>query len=439
MISLHKFTNHHYHEWGKLRKVGITIMIHSLQHMINALKSGVVPQYGIEYLCVGREKQLEEIHRALELVKENNGIVKVVNGEYGAGKTFFLQRIKLEALRHNFIVASIKVNEGFRLNHLQQLYYTIMHNLSILEKGETETSFEDIFDRWIKKIQDMSHKEASLEIKKILYALEKYNASFTRAITAYIRARINDDHELSSNIASWITGEENIPYQLKTKFDVIGGVDKTNALDFLKAFIKLIRFVGYSGIVILVDELELVMNERIDIRNKAYENIRYLIDECAMGELSNTMVIFAATNELLSNSERGIMSYQALYQRLGNPVDKKNTSLSDIRQPIIRLPNLTNDDMIKITENLLELYKEVYNIQPNISVDSLMNWALYMYREVEPDMKQINLRKFIMKITEVFDIIEQHPENTLLRSELKRQEKDGEIVYKAELKKREVT
>ena len=360
---------------------------HSLQHIINALKNGVVPQYGVEYLCVGRDKQLQEIIRGFNLIKENSGVVKIVSGEYGSGKTFFLQRMKLEALRNNFIVSSIKINQGFRLNHLQHLYYNIMHNLSILEDSEMDTSFEDIFDKWITKLQDMPSNMASAEIEKILHALEKYNASFSRAITSYIRARINNDKELSATIASWLTGEENIPYHLKAKFDVIGKVDKINALDFLKAFIKLAKIVGYNGIVILVDELELVMNERVDIRCKAYENIRYIIDECTIGELNHIMFVFTATNDLLSDSEKGIMSYEALYQRLGNPVDKNNSALSDMRQPILRLPRLSDEDFMKITTNMYEIYKEVYNIKPSISIESIMNWALYMYKEVEPDMK----------------------------------------------------
>ncbi|MCG8483458.1 MAG: ATP-binding protein [Clostridia bacterium] len=410
---------------------------HSLQHIINALKNGVVPQYGVEYLCVGRDKQLQEIIRGFNLIKENSGVVKIVSGEYGSGKTFFLQRMKLEALRNNFIVSSIKINQGFRLNHLQHLYYNIMHNLSILEDSEMDTSFEDIFDKWITKLQDMPSNMASAEIEKILHALEKYNASFSRAITSYIRARINNDKELSATIASWLTGEENIPYHLKAKFDVIGKVDKINALDFLKAFIKLAKIVGYNGIVILVDELELVMNERVDIRCKAYENIRYIIDECTIGELNHIMFVFTATNDLLSDSEKGIMSYEALYQRLGNPVDKNNSALSDMRQPILRLPRLSDEDFMKITTNMYEIYKEVYNIKPSISIESIMNWALYMYKEVEPDMKEINLRKFVMKVIEVFDIIEQHPDNTLLKSELKKTEKNGAIVFKAQFKKSE--
>lgn len=408
---------------------------HSLQHIINALKNGVVPQYGVEYLCVGREKQLQEINRGFNLIKDNNSVVKIVSGEYGAGKTFFLQRIKLEALRHNFIVSSIKINQGFRLNHLQHLYYNIMHNLSILEDSETDTNFEDIFDKWIAKLQNMPPNVASSEVEKILHALEKYNASFSRAVTSYMRARIKNDHELSGTISSWITGEENIPYHLKTKFDVIGKVDKINALDFLKAFIKLSKIVGYEGIVILVDELELVMNERVDIRCKAYENIRYIIDECTIGELKNVMFVFTATNDLLTNSEKGIMSYEALYQRLGNPVDKNNSALSDMRQPILRLPKLSEEDLMKVTINMYEVYKEVYKIKPGISIESIMNWALYMYKEVEPQMKEVNLRKFVMKVIEVFDIIEQHPDNTLLKSELRKIEKNGSMAFKAQLTK----
>ncbi|NLK72016.1 MAG: DUF2791 family P-loop domain-containing protein, partial [Clostridiales bacterium] len=309
----------------------------------------------------------------------------------------------------------------------------IMHNLSLLDKGETETSFEDIFDRWINKVRSMPSENASSEINKILETLEKYNASFARALTYYIRARINDDKEFSGAIASWISGEKNIPSQLKTKFEVIGSVDKVNTMDFLKAFIKLTKFMGLEGLVILIDELELIMNERADIRLKAYENIRYIIDECAIGELRNVMFVFAATDELLTNPEKGTFSYEALYQRLGDPADKKSKVVKDLRQPVISLPKLSEDDMLEITKKILEMHKEVYNTDPGISLESITNWALYMYKDVEPSLslKDVNLRKFIIKVLEILDAIEQNSNISLLRSELKRTDNNGELSFKA--------
>lgn len=301
--------------------------------------------------------------------------------------------------------------------------------MSILEKGETQTSFEDLFDKWINKIRTHPNQQASSEIKKILTSLEKYNESFARAMTAYIRARINDDAELASAIASWITGEENVPYHLKVKFDVVGNIDKMNVIDFLKAFIKLVNLLGFTGMIVLVDELELVMNERVDTRQKSYEIIRYFIDDCAMGELKNVMFVFAATNDLLNDSHKGIPSYEALSQRLGNPIDKKNSTLYDMRQPVLRLSKPSFDDYYNITQNVCRIYEELYGLKPKISMESIMNWTLCLYKEKDVELNQLNMRKYVMKLVEVLDIMEQHPHNSIFRTELKRIEKNNDVTF----------
>lgn len=400
-----------------------------LQQIIKALKSGVAPGMGVEYLCVGRDAEIAELQDSLNFVSQGNGSTKFICGDYGTGKTFLLQRMKLEALRKNFVVSSVKINQGFTFNQLQPIYYHILHNLSILERGETQTSFEDLFDRWIAKIRELPNQQASDEINHMLSSVGKYNESFARAMTAYIRARISGDFQLTAAIASWITGEENIPYQLKAKFNVIGNVDKINAIDFFKAFIKLIHMLGYGGIIVLVDELELVMNERIDIRHKSYEIIRYFIDDCATGELKNVMFVFAATNDLLNDPQKGISSYEALSQRLGDPADQKNSLLLDKRQPVLRLTKPSFDDLSKVTNKIYKIYEELFGLKPQISIESIMNWTLCMYKEKEPEMRGLNIRKYIMKLVEVLDIMEQHPDNAIFRTELKRIEKNNNITF----------
>lgn len=43
--------------------------------------------------------------------------------------------------------------------------------------------------------------------------------------------------------------------------------------------------IGYKGVVVIFDELELIRNVRHDLRNSAYENIRYLCDMTGKEEL----------------------------------------------------------------------------------------------------------------------------------------------------------
>lgn len=400
------------------------------RQIINALKNGVVPDDDLELLCVGRDKELLELARCFEITSEGSGAVKFLNGEYGSGKSFLINVIKQKAVKSNFIVSRIQVDRGFRFNNLEHLYYHVMHNLTLNVTGKSVISFESIFDLWISRLQENPDQAgASAEINNVIASLNRFNMSFARAFLSYIKARVAKDRLLSDTIASWLMGEKNIPAHLKAKFDVIGGVDRLNSIDFLKAFVELVRLMGYSGLVILVDELELIMNERSDIRRAAYENLRNIIDICCSGELGSCMFVFAGTNDFFDNPERGIKTYEALAQRLGDAIDKSNSAMYDVRQPIIRLQKLSIEEFQELTDRVIEIYTRLYNFQPRINNESIRSWTFISCKKFGARISELSIREYLTKLIEVLDIMEQHPENKVFSSELKAVRKGDTEIY----------
>lgn len=389
------------------------------RHIINTLKSGVVPKEGLELLRIGRDIEIQEINRCMEYTSEGNSVVKFVAGEYGAGKSFFLNSIKQLATADNFIVAKLQIDTGFRFNSLDILYYNLMHNLYSMDSDSEVTSFETLFDKWLQKLQSMESKNnASAEILEVINALNVYNKSFARAFLSYIKARISEDRELSNAAASWLTGEKNIPAVLKARFETIGNIDKTNSIDFLKAFIKLINLLGYKGLVVIIDELELIMSERSDIRKVSYENLRYIIDACGSSEMPYCMFTFAATNDFFENPERGIKTYEALEQRLGDAIDKYNKGLTDIRQPIMRLHKFNKGQLQTLTDKIVEIYNKAYDLKPSITNESITSWTLLCCKKFGSKLSELTPREYIIKLVEILDIMEQHPENAIFTAEL---------------------
>lgn len=406
------------------------ITLQSARAIINALKNGVVPDENLELLCVGRTKELLEFSRCFEIVSEGGGTVKFLNGEYGSGKSFLLNVIKQNAVKSNFVVSRIQVDRSFRFNNPEHLYYHIMHNLTLNVTGKAVTSFESIFDLWVSKLQEYDDsKQAADDINRVIVALTRYNGSFARAFLAYIKARVGKDRILSDAIASWLMGEKNIPANLKSKFEVIGNVDRLNSTDFLKAFIELLKLLGYNGLIVLVDELELITGERVDIRRASYENLRSLIDLCCSGELGGCMFVFAATNEFFENPEKGIRTYEALAQRLGDAIDKSNAAMHDVRQPIIRLQKLSVEEFQELTDRVIDIYKLLYSFEPRTTNESIRSWTFISCKKFGTRISELSIREYLTKLIEVLDIMEQHPENKLFSSELKAVRKGDTEVY----------
>jgi hypothetical protein len=189
------------------------------------------------------------------------------------------------------------------------------------------------------------------------------------------------------------------------------------------------KILSYSGLIILIDELELIMSERVDIRRVSYENLRSMIDICCSGELGSCMFVFAATNDFFENPEKGIKTYEALSQRLGDAIDRSNSALHDVRQPIIRLQKLSVEEFQKLTDRVIEIYKLLYNFEPKTNNESIRSWTFICCKKFGTKISELSIREYLTKLIEVLDIMDQHPENKVFTSELKAVKKGDTEVY----------
>ena len=72
--------------------------------IIQALRAGVVPKVGLQHIQVGRARETEELVRDIERTGEGGSAIRFVIGEYGSGKTFFLNLVRLVAMEKGLVV-----------------------------------------------------------------------------------------------------------------------------------------------------------------------------------------------------------------------------------------------------------------------------------------------------------------------------------------------
>ena len=68
-----------------------------IAHVFERLRSGVVPERGLETFAVGIDKKRAEIHRLLKMAEEGEGVFKFLRGGYGCGKTFMARLAAIDA------------------------------------------------------------------------------------------------------------------------------------------------------------------------------------------------------------------------------------------------------------------------------------------------------------------------------------------------------
>lgn len=359
------------------------------KNLINALRNGTAPSKHHTMILSGRDDEINAFKSALKLIENNTGLVKILVGDYGVGKSFLMGTYKHIALNDDYVIASFQINNGYRLNKLEDLYYAIMHNLYLKHNPESKASFDAIFDLWIENLKNAPYPEQkSHEIQTVCDALSKFNLTFSRAFLSYIRSKIRGDREATSTTSAWLSGEQHIPQGLKQKVDLIGGVDKTNSLDFLKSFVKLITLLDYKGLIVFIDELDLVLHDRSDIRTNAYDNLKYLVDLTTSGELPKTCFVFTGTKEVITSPEKGVLTHTALAQRL-------NLNLPHQTGSVLQIDSLKPVALLELTKKVLNLYGSFTTLPKHISAELL-------YDEINRSEPKVT-RHYVTRLIERLD------------------------------------
>ena len=101
------------------------------EYIVKCLEDGVVPVNSIFYMTAGREKETQNIIETLRAIKNNESKILFVHGDYGVGKTHFLEIAKSNAIKSNFIVSHITLSSRESpLSEMVWVYAAIMKNIS---------------------------------------------------------------------------------------------------------------------------------------------------------------------------------------------------------------------------------------------------------------------------------------------------------------------
>ena len=182
----------------------------------------------------------------------------------------------------------------------------------------------------------------------------KHSNPFAVAIENYNKAMNTGDYETAKFAQAWLRGDSNIPFTQKRKFGVKGDINSENAFKFLEALAAFIKTIGYSGLVVLIDEAEYIMMlQSRKLRDTAYNYIRDIYDECSLGNFQNTLFILAGTPRFFDDPKLGVPSYEALNDRIEDALD---TSLKDLRKPILKLEGFRREELVDMAGKLMIMH-----------------------------------------------------------------------------------
>lgn len=400
--------------------------------LINALKGGVVPRTGLEYITVGRTQEIAAILHDIDLIEEGGASFRFIVGKYGSGKSFLLQTIRNHATARGFAVvdADLSPERRFAGTKGQGLatYKELIKNLSTKAKPDGG-ALPLILEKWISGIQiavksrnpELSEgdgKTFDALVEQQIYAVAGSlegmvnGFEFARAVVLYWKAYRQDDSALKSNVLRWFRGEYPSRKEARQDLGINFIVTDETWYDFLKIFAAFLVGAGYKGLLVMIDELVNIFKISNSVtRANNYEKILTMYNDVLQGKAQHIGFLMGATPQCIEDKYKGVFSYEALRSRLSEGHFAAG-GLKDLTAPIIRLQMLTQEEMYILVEKLLNIHAGLYHYTPKLTGEDLVYFLTVEYNRVGA-ASHITPREIIRDFIELINILCQNPEKNL--------------------------
>ncbi len=369
---------------------------------------GNPPEYGFQYFTVGLDTYLKTIDEEYlkSFIKDGGSAFKMVIGIYGGGKTHFLYYIRESAWNYNYITSYITLSpEQTPFHKLEQVYKAIVANLVYPQTPEELLSgYDRGIEAVIKKWYNEKYQEISVKLsgEAVLRELDTYastlgpyeSTSFRNAVKEAFIALSRRNEEDFTLIVQWLKGENPSKNMLKN-FKIFEKIDKSTAFKMIRSLVQWIREIGYSGLIVLMDEAEQTPSMSSKQKSLLLQNLRELIDETGHANFKSTMWFYAVPDENFLEGRSQI--YEALRQRVSTVFDTE-INPTGVKIYLDNMPMDPVDLLEEIGKKLAGIYATAYGIEFDTAVlsETIKNIAEAAYkRKLEIGYKRLFAQNII--------------------------------------------
>jgi len=351
--------------------------------VVQSLRAGVVPRAGQHLIQVGRAREVETLVSDIDRLADGGSSFRLVIGEYGAGKTFFLNLVRAIAMERKLVVASADLNPDRRLHasggQARSLYAELMRNLATRTKPEGG-ALAGVVEKFIStaKVESKAQGVPTEQVlrTKLEQLTELVNGyDFADVIAAYCRGFDEGNEQLKSDAIRWLRGEFATRTDARAALGVRTIVDDASVYDQLKLMGRFVRLAGFSGLLVCLDELvNLYKLANAQARNSNYEQLLRMLNDSLQGTAVGLGFVLGGTPEFLMDTRRGVYSYQALQSRLAQNTFAGN-GLVDFSGPVVRLSSLTAEDFYVLLTKIRHVYAsgdEAKHLLPDEAIEQFM-------------------------------------------------------------------
>jgi hypothetical protein len=334
--------------------------------IVNALRSGLVPNQGLEHFATGLDPLVSAVNEELDFVAGGKGLSKWIRGEYGSGKTFAARFLCAQARQRGFATSEVQISiNDTPLHHLEAVYRRLIERLETAADGPN--AFQAIVEGWLYQVGDEVTRlrgiseddpgfadatEQRLEDK--LADLSKRNPAYAQVLRAYHRATHEGDFATAQGLLAWLAGQPHTDRSILKAAGTKGKVDGQASLTFLAGLLQVLRQSGYGGLIVVLDEVETVQRMNAQTREKSLNGLRQLMDMLAKEELPGLYLVVTGTRDFFEGY-KGLKSLAPLYQRVQVNFGD-DARFDNLRAPQVRLLPFTDERLLAVATRIRDIY-----------------------------------------------------------------------------------
>lgn len=385
--------------------------------IIQSLKSGVVPRIGLQHIQVGRKDELGSFIKDIDTIADGGTSFRFVIGEYGSGKTFFMQLVKSIALEKGLVTVHADLSPNKRLHGSDGQARTLFSELIVSASTRTKqdsNALANILERFISTAREEAEHNGKSVTDVIHFKLKELKDyvggyDFAKVVSKYWDGYDAGDDNLKDNALRWLKAEYTTKTDALRDLDVRTFISDASFYDSLKLYAVLVRQSGYKGLLVCLDEMVNLYKIANSVSRKSnYEEILRMLNDSLQGSFSHLGFVMCGTPEFMTDGNRGLYSYEALKSRLAENTFAKQLGVTDYSSIALRLSNLTQEEMLILLKNLRHVFASGNQENYLVPDEALMSFLMHCSKKIG-DSYFRTPRNTIKGFLDLLSTIEQYP------------------------------
>ena len=386
--------------------------------IIQSLRAGITPRTGLEHIQVGRVNEVKALIEDIDNIIDGGSAFRIIIGDFGAGKSFFLQLIRYIALEKGLVVINADLSPDRRLfasgGQARNLYKELTRNLATRAhpEGNAMVSLVEKFITEQRRIADEKGEDVEKVIKNRLNSLSELvdGYDFAQVIAAYWRGYHEDNENLRNAAIRYLRGEYTSRADAKKDLGVRAIVDDQNIYDHIKLLARFVTQAGFKGLLVNLDEVvNLYKLPSQRSRTANYEQLLRILNDCLQGSAENLGFLLGGTPEFLMDQRKGLYSYEALHTRLANNTFADIAHVVDYHAPILPLQNLSPEEVFVLLCNIRNVFASgdpKKYLLPDEALTAFLNHCAQTIGEAYFRTPRNTIKAFV----DLLAVVEQNPE-----------------------------